>query len=448
MLLRFRGSRAPSFRFVHIGRARRPHCLHGRANQPGERTVDIDVIGCTRDRRRVRPCRRQRCIANHDARVKRETTRARRVNADTRSRKWYCGPNGGSGQVVTGWCSGALAAGLLRPTREKRVTDRATHLNMGCDTLVAIAADALGRYKPRKDEDSEEVVRQYSFYGTAGRASVARVRSVAEEVNTRKHGTTRRGGGTYAISHTAHYNWRSHIYLRYFQFIISRPYGPAMSFVDEIDIAVHVTAHELPLLPKGLSPQTSLLFAPTRTPLADPNGGHLQIALSDMIRSPASFLHLVLHSAFRSAGDVHLPPASPPKGPCNLEPPHGRKADGGQPTTGPPSPRPADAPGRAEGDPRARLANANEINAGVARMLAEPIELRLPRLATPPPRDPPGQLDPQVARTVRAYVENYRELLEIRNNVRDTQRKLREILAWLVEFEAANAREIARIEGL
>ncbi|KZV79056.1 hypothetical protein EXIGLDRAFT_707852 [Exidia glandulosa HHB12029] len=113
----------------------------------------------------------------------------------------------------------------------------------------------------------------------------------------------------------------------------------------------------------------------------------------------------------------------------------------------PPSPRPADAPGRAEGDPRARTANANEIDAGVARMLAEPIELRLPRLATPPPRDPPGQLDPQVARTVRAYVENYRELLEIRNNVRDTQRKLREILAWLVEFEAANAREIARIEG-
>ncbi|KZV93185.1 hypothetical protein EXIGLDRAFT_768305 [Exidia glandulosa HHB12029] len=114
----------------------------------------------------------------------------------------------------------------------------------------------------------------------------------------------------------------------------------------------------------------------------------------------------------------------------------------------PPSPRPADAPGRAEGDPVARTANATEIDARVARMLAEPIELRLPRLATPPPRNPPGQLDPQVARTVRAYVENYRELLEIRNNVRDMQRKLREILAWLVEFEAANAREIARIEGL
>ncbi|KZV83412.1 hypothetical protein EXIGLDRAFT_701469 [Exidia glandulosa HHB12029] len=167
-----------------------------------------------------------------------------------------------------------------------------------------------------------------------------------------------------------------------------------------------------------------------------------------MIRSPASFLHLVLHSALRPAGDVHLPPAPPPKGPYDLKPPHGRNADGGQPTAGPPSPRPAGAPGRAEGDPRARPANANEIDAGVTRMLAEPIELRLPRLATPPPRDPPGQLDPQVARTVRAYVENYRELLEIRNNVRDTQRKLREILAWLVEFEAANAREIARIEGL
>ncbi|KZV93993.1 hypothetical protein EXIGLDRAFT_709302 [Exidia glandulosa HHB12029] len=103
----------------------------------------------------------------------------------------------------------------------------------------------------------------------------------------------------------------------------------------------------------------------------------------------------------------------------------------------PPSPRPADTPGRVEGEPVARMANTIEIDAEVARMLAEPIDLRPPRL-----------LDPLVARTVRAYVENYRELLEVRISVRDTQRKLREILAWLVEFEAANAREIARIEGL
>ncbi|KZV91577.1 hypothetical protein EXIGLDRAFT_769722 [Exidia glandulosa HHB12029] len=96
----------------------------------------------------------------------------------------------------------------------------------------------------------------------------------------------------------------------------------------------------------------------------------------------------------------------------------------------------------------ARQTPSIEIDAEVARTLAEPIELRPPQLATPPPRNPPCQLDPQVARTVRAYVENYRELLEIRSNVRDTQHKLREILAWLVEFEAANAHEIARIEGL
>ncbi|KZV94328.1 hypothetical protein EXIGLDRAFT_708879 [Exidia glandulosa HHB12029] len=211
---------------------------------------------------------------------------------------------------------------------------------------------------------------------------------------------------------------------------------------------VSVTAHELPLLPKGLSPQSSHLFAQARVPLADPGGGLLRITLSDVIRLPVSLLHSVLHPAFRPAGDVHLPPAPPPKGPYNLGPPHGRDTDGGQPTARPPSPRPADVPGRAEGEPVARTANAIEINAEVARMLAEPIELRLPRLATPPPRNPPGQLDPQVVRMVRAYVENYRELLEIRSSVRDTQRKLREILAWLVEFEAANAREIAWIEGL
>ncbi|KZV93165.1 hypothetical protein EXIGLDRAFT_768283 [Exidia glandulosa HHB12029] len=114
----------------------------------------------------------------------------------------------------------------------------------------------------------------------------------------------------------------------------------------------------------------------------------------------------------------------------------------------PPSPRPADAPGRTEGEPVAHMPNAIEIDAEVSRTLAEPINLRPPRLATPSPRNPPRQLDPQVARTVRAYVENYRELLEICSNVRNTQRKLREILAWLVEFEAANTREIARIEGL
>ncbi|KZV89089.1 hypothetical protein EXIGLDRAFT_772096 [Exidia glandulosa HHB12029] len=93
-----------------------------------------------------------------------------------------------------------------------------------------------------------------------------------------------------------------------------------------------------------------------------------------------------------------------------------------------PSPRPADAPGRAEGEPVAHTANSIEIDAEVARTLAEPIDLRPPRLATPP-QNPPRQLDPQVARTIPAYVENYRELLEIRSNVRDTQHKLREILA-------------------
>ncbi|KZV92069.1 hypothetical protein EXIGLDRAFT_769357 [Exidia glandulosa HHB12029] len=97
----------------------------------------------------------------------------------------------------------------------------------------------------------------------------------------------------------------------------------------------------------------------------------------------------------------------------------------------PPSPRPADTPGRTEGEPVARTANTIEIDAEVTRTLAEPIDLWPPQLATPPPRNPPHQLDPQ-----------------IRISVRDTQRKLREILAWLVEFEAANAREIARIEGL